>query len=129
MISTVSLIFAEVVGVDGTVAVCRPCQGDWCPVRGDELRYIIDDTAQDIRIQARVADKWLDVQRGGSSDYIWQEPTPAVAEIRSLKTHNIAVLEDEDGSRHGLVLSGITTSAEGGGPGPSIWFDPEVFHR
>jgi hypothetical protein len=126
--ATLNLNFAHVLGVDGTLAWCRPCHGDWCPVDDEELRYVIDDTAEDIRVQARVADKWLDLQSDQLSSYIWEEPTPAVAKILSLKSHTIMVLQDKEGNRHGFIISGITASAEeGAGPAPSIWFDPKVF--
>ena len=120
LMSAQSLIFAEVVSkMDDTVAWCCPKSGTNVPCAA-EMRYSIDDTGEVTRVQARVADRWVDTEE--------ELHVHAPAEIRSLKSHAVAVFEDKDGNRYGMVMSGMIISPDGGsGTELSMWFNPEKF--
>ena len=125
LVSAQSLIFAEVVSkVDGTVMYCCPPGGQWVRCR-DQMRYHIGDAGEVTRVEGRVADKWLDLQ----SEYTDEEQhAHAASEIQSLKNHAVAVFEDKEGNRYGMVISGMIISPDSdSGTELSMWFNPEKF--
>jgi hypothetical protein len=112
MAPTLSLSFAEVLMADGSVAWCRPCGGRWCRPWLEELRYFLGDRAQIVGVQGRVEDKWVDLRLDFPDEYVAEE-SEALDEIVSLKTHTLVALENGDGSRRGIVISGLQVSSTG----------------
>jgi hypothetical protein len=120
LISSQSLILAEIVSeVDGTTAFCVPKGGGNCNL-GDGVLYSIDQAGEIASVKNRVGDKWVEA----AEELHMHGPS----EIQSLKSHAIAVFEDQQGNRYGMVISGMVISPDHAGDTQlSMWFNPDQF--
>jgi hypothetical protein len=109
LVETKSLIFAKFDSKDGSGDPwCCPKSGDWksCPPK---MTYFIDSSG------------------GLTTDQYGDAPTHASHEIQALKSYSVAIYEDEDGTRYGMIMPQTVISPEGVDSEQSMWFNPDKF--
>jgi hypothetical protein len=118
LVTSRSLILAEIVSkVDGTTAICVQKSGRNCNL-GDGVLYSIDQAGEIAGVKSRVGDQWVEAKE--------ELHMHGPSEIRSLKSHTIAVFEDQQDNRYGMVISGMVISPDNAGnTGLSMWFNPD----